>query len=50
VIAKIGLPEVVETQTFPAKEVEIFAKALVLCPTGQAGGRTARPPAHRARS
>jgi hypothetical protein len=29
VLAKIGLLEVVETQTFPAEEVENFAKALV---------------------
>jgi uncharacterized protein with GYD domain len=29
VLAKIGLLEVVETQTFPAEEVEIFTKALV---------------------
>ena len=45
VLAKIGLLEVVETQTFPAKEVEIFAKALVL--SHGSGGRpnraTSRP-------
>jgi uncharacterized protein with GYD domain len=29
VLAKIGLLEVVETETFPAEEVEIFTKALV---------------------
>jgi uncharacterized protein with GYD domain len=29
VLARIGLLEVVETQTFPAEEVEIFTKALV---------------------
>ena len=29
VLAKIGLLEVVETQTFPAEEVEVFTKALV---------------------
>jgi uncharacterized protein with GYD domain len=29
VLAKIGLLEVVETQTFPAEEVELFTKALV---------------------
>jgi uncharacterized protein with GYD domain len=29
VLAKIGLLEVVETQTFPAEEVEIFTKVLV---------------------
>jgi hypothetical protein len=28
VLAKIGLLEVVDTQTFPAEAVEIFAKAL----------------------
>ena len=29
VLAKIGLLEVFETQTFPAEEVEVFTKALV---------------------
>jgi uncharacterized protein with GYD domain len=29
VLAKIGLLEVVETQTFPAEEVAVFTKALV---------------------
>ena len=29
VLAKIGLLEVVETQTFPAEPVELFTKALV---------------------
>ena len=29
VLAKIGLLEVVETQTFPAEEIELFTKALV---------------------
>jgi hypothetical protein len=29
VLAKIALLEVVETETFPAEEVGIFAKALV---------------------
>jgi uncharacterized protein with GYD domain len=29
VLAKIGLLEVVKTETFPAEEVEVFVKALV---------------------
>jgi uncharacterized protein with GYD domain len=29
VLAKIGLLEVVETQTFPAEEIELFTKAFV---------------------
>ena len=29
VLGKIGLLDVVETQTFPAEEVEVFTKALV---------------------
>jgi uncharacterized protein with GYD domain len=29
VLAKIGMLEVVKTETFPAEEVELFAKALV---------------------
>ena len=29
VLAKIGLLEVVQTETFPAEEVDVFVKALV---------------------
>jgi hypothetical protein len=29
VLAKIGLLEVVKTETFPAEEVEVFVKAFV---------------------
>jgi putative transposase len=49
-LAKIGLLEVVETETFPAEGGRGLRQGRSRSPTGQAGGRTARPPAHRARS